>query len=116
MDMHTAKEDTQTLKSNKLDIDDINRTNERLEDRIEEIFVIATEAKDKAAEVESETNNIENNASPYPSPPGSFPKHAPVKTSPTSDKYKLSLVQSLNAKEILDHFSTLKFQVMMHKV
>lgn len=65
--------------------------------------------KQRTSDLEKETENIKKNStSPYPSPPASHSSYAPSKSTHAVDKYKLSAVQSLNAKEISNHLSALK--------
>lgn len=107
IDINIMKDDIRILSSDKLEIDDVDRVNVLLQDKIADVLQVATDAKNKASNLEKETEQIKKNStSPYPSPLASH--STPSKSIHIGDKYILSAVQNLNTKEISNHLSTLK--------
>lgn len=98
LEMDIMKDNMRALNNDKIDIDDVNRVNDLLEDKIADVLQIAAVAKDKAVDVEIETNNIKINTLPHPLPPSPHLTSTPLKSAPTTDKCKLATVQSLNTK------------------
>lgn len=97
------------IKDDMIDAEDLNRATDEFDAGVKAAIDLATEEKDQATDAKKEATKITENA-PLTSSSSTNPTCEPIKSSTTSDKFKLSLVQSLNTKEISSQLSTIKMQ------
>ena len=126
-DANMIKDDTHSLKIDKIDTTEmnhiaekfVNRATETFEERIEGVIELVEASKEHVASTKQEesdiksnnhsheeANDVKSNKNSHPLPSASRPSHAPVKVTISPDKHNLSLVQSLNAKETSAQLAT----------